>query len=545
MKKVFLGLAWIFSLQVAGQGKYLVYFKDKSDNPFSINKPEEFLSQKSIDRRLKQNITIKEYDLPVSPKYIDSLKKYDLTVWYTSRWFNAAYVESNKNLISLLQNKPFVKEVTLLKPNLKDNKTSEDVKFTKKLKIIRLKFDNTDYGNSLNQASQLCVDEMHRQGFKGEGMNVAIFDGGFTKANEVFFLDSLFAQDRVKDTYDFVLKNNYVYSYSSHGTNVLSCMAGYAKGSLIGTAYKANYFLYRTEDGDTEYPVEEANWLIAAERCDSIGVDLINSSLGYTSFDDTSMSYKYKQRNGKIPISSRAATFAARVGMLCVVSAGNSGRSSEDPYISAPGDADSVITVGAIDSDKRIASFSSIGFTVDGRVKPNLVAKGVNATVGNPNNTIGTSNGTSFSSPILCGMAAGLWQSLPNYTNMQIIDLLHKSADNYNNPNESYGYGLPCFVKAQLLSVGRDQAALNDAYIYPNPFFTDNLTLVVNENDLGKEMWVEVYDTNAKLIHKQKIAKVYANNPLDLKSKALLPGLYFVKVSTLDYSTVIKVVKNQ
>lgn len=526
------------------QGKYLVYFTDKSGTPFTIDKPTEFLSEKSIQRRQKQNITIKGYDLPPSPKYVDSLKKLGFKVWYTSRWFNAAYVYApDSNLVKYIApNLSFVNKIQILKTGADAEDTPSSN--LRKQRNAKMQVENNDYGASLNQNEQICANEMHKQGYRGEGIDIAVFDGGFSRANQVFFLADLFNENRLLGTYDFVERKTNVYGFSDHGTNVLSCMAGYAKGSLIGTAYKANYYLFRTEDGATEWPIEEANWLIAAEKADSLGVDIINSSLGYTYFDDRNLSYSYQDRDGRKPISSRAATFAARVGMIVVASAGNGGNSSTDPYVSAPADADSILAVGAVNAEGRYVSFSSYGPTIDGRRKPEVMAKGAGVTVGSFTNIIGTANGTSFSSPVMAGMVAGLWQANPTLTNMEIIDLIKKSASLYHNPDNKMGYGIPCFFKAQLLAMGRSQVVINDGVIIPNPVTHEKLMLVIGQEDTGKDYEVEFFDSSGSSIFKQSVQKAQSHTALQIKSSQLTSGLYFVKVSNSSGSRVLKLVKN-
>lgn len=315
------------------QAKYLVYFTDKANSKYSIAHPEAFLSPKSIARRQNQNIAIVAADLPVNQNYIDSLRTFDIKIWYKSRWFNAVYIDviDTSLMHSSIAKLSFVRKIQLVKPDI--DTTTYRARKSKKQSPTRYYLEEDAYGESYNQVSQLCADEMHKEGYRGEGMTIAVFDGGFTNANELYFFDSLFYQNRVKSTYNFVNNSKNVYNNSDHGTNVLSCMAGYAKGKLIGTAYKADFHLFITEDSDSEFPVEEANWLVAAEKADSLGVDIINSSLGYSTFDEARFNYSYADRNGRKSISAIAATFAARVGMICVVSAGNGGRSRFDPYI--------------------------------------------------------------------------------------------------------------------------------------------------------------------------------------------------------------------
>jgi hypothetical protein len=293
---------------------------------------------------------------------------------------------------------------------------------------------------------------MHRQGFKGKGMLVAVFDAGFENLPQLDAMRHLFVNGRILDTYNFVEDNGYVYGKGGdHGTKVLSTMAAYDPGKIIGTAPEASYLLYRTEDASSEYRIEEFNWLLAAERADSAGADVINSSLGYNNFDDKSMSYTYEQMDGNTAYVTQAADMAAAVGMLVVTSAGNEGR-GKWKYITAPADADSVLTVGAVDSKGSYAEFSSKGNTPDGRTKPDVVAKGAATTVVSPGNRVTVSNGTSFSSPLMAGFATSLWQAYPKLNNMEVIDILRRSGSQAQKPDSLLGYGIPDYERAKEAS---------------------------------------------------------------------------------------------
>jgi serine protease AprX len=527
-----------------GQGKYLVYFKDKSQTNYSINQPDKFLSVRSIARRQKQNITIKERDLPVSENYIDSLKKYQCSVWYKSKWLNAAYIYINDTNIvqQTLLKKTFIKKIDFLKPEaevISDNSVSS----SKKRKAERIQINHSDYGSSLNQINMICADEMHNNGFHGEGIQIAIMDGGFYRANTLPFLDSLYRSNSVLGTYDFVDRRTDVYSITSdHGTSVLSCLAAYAKGSMIGTAYKAQYYLFRTEDVATEYPIEEANWLIAAEKADSLGVDIISTSLGYKDFDLSWLNHPYSDFDGKTTIISKAANAAASVGMLCVVSAGNDGN-SKNKYIAPPSDSDSVLTVGAVDNQGNIASFSSYGPTFDGRIKPDVVALGVGSAIGTSNGNVTFGNGTSFATPILCGMVAGLWQAFPFLTNLEIMEHVKKSGSRVQNPDFRYGYGIPCFKKILMLVNGKNNLVLCDEHIFPNPFTNQTLNLLTDISERGKRLVVEVLDISGKIVFIQTIEDAQQSNKLDISGNNLSAGLYFVKITGKDFSKIIRLLK--
>lgn len=364
--------------------KFLVYFTDKLDSPFTENNPSQFLSSRSIQRRIKQGIPISKNDLPVNPAYLDSLRKKGIDVWYPSRWLNAAVIHADSNQLAGINTLPFVKNISRVSRLGKVEGIDINT-----LSPLQLEKANVNYGASFNQVSMIGADVMHSEGYRGEGMLIAVFDGGFQNANTVSFLDSLFKNKQVLKTFDFVEKKEDVYGFLDHGTNVLSTMAGYSEGQLIGTAYKADYLLLRTEDASTEKLIEEANWLIAAEFADSAGADLINSSLGYTTFDDPKTDHRYKDLDGNTTIITKAADLAAAKGIVVVNSAGNDGSNSWK-YISAPADADSILAVGAVDASGNYAAFSSIGPSYDGRVKPDVAAQGQNAIIGYPNGNIGT-----------------------------------------------------------------------------------------------------------------------------------------------------------
>ncbi|MDX2195550.1 MAG: S8 family serine peptidase [Cytophagales bacterium] len=522
---------------------YFVYFKDKNCTTYSIDRPEVFLSKKSIARRKKQNIPVKSYDLPVCSSYVNTLTFHKIQVLYTSRWLNGAYVKApGKLLDSLTKTFTFVDKVQMLRP-FGDTVNVSEESMRRNTRKEKVRIEETTYGGSYNQTHMICADDMHSQGFQGHGITIAVLDGGYSKANGLKFFEKLFTEKRVLGTYDFVSRDTNVYDDIQHGTQVLSCMAAYAEGSLIGTAYNANYYLFRTEDDATEYPIEEANWLIAAERADSLGVDVINSSLGYSTFDDKSLSYTMAQMNGKTTIAARAANYCARVGMIVVNSAGNMGDKNWT-IIPTPADADSILAVGAVDELGNIASFSLGGPTADGRIKPDVVAKGKSATVGFSSGIISVGNGTSFAAPILCGMVACLWQALPMLSNMQIIDLVRSTSSLSLSPNNDMGYGIPCFTRSFATWLGQSHVNITEKYIIPNPFTNGPIRLILTEKDTTKNVDVEIYDLASKLIYKQFIPNALHVNVLNMNTNILTQGLYYVKITGDDFAPrIIKLVK--
>lgn len=541
MKKIyFLLLTYMIVNSASAQYKFIVYFTDKANTPYFTSQPADFLTQRSIQRRQRQNIAVTNRDLPVTPAYVDSLRDYGVTVWYTSRWMNAAIVEADsttyQQLLSLgfvnggdkvkrIKYKPF-EEVDTQPVSLQQNKTSTDV---------------YDYGLGYTQATMIAANDAHNAGYKGQGMIIGVFDSGFRDANTHPALDSVFAKGNVLGTYDFVNKETSVYEDHNHGLSVFSTMAANWPTQLVGTAPEAKYYLFRTEDVGSEAWVEETNWLVAAERADSLGVDVINTSLGYTTFDDINQNYTYSDMDGRTAIISKAATMAARTGMLVNVSAGNEGGGSWY-YISAPADADSVLAIGAVDNNQNLASFSSHGPSADGRVKPNLCAMGQSSAVAYVGNWVGTGSGTSYSGPIHCGMAACFWQANPNLTNMQVIDYLQKSGTTYSNPDNDCGYGIPSFTRAQQMTAQAREAAKQIKFGKYNPFENDKISIYTPGLN-GKTIQVSVYDITGKEVEKEELNVSSDRTILNLKPERLPQGVYMFTVNTPAALETIKGVK--
>ncbi|MDX5348407.1 MAG: S8 family serine peptidase [Hymenobacteraceae bacterium] len=524
--------------QTGTERKHLIYFKDKAGTPFSVSNPEAFLSERALQRRARQNIPVVERDLPVSPQYVAALHNLGADVWYTSRWFNAAVVSADSALLAVLQAQPFVESAQTL--NLKPNK--KPVTEFKNPAILpnnlRLALAPADYGVAYHQANMIGAVNLHQNGFKGEGMMVAVFDAGFPGVNTVSAFQHLYQNNQLVSTYNFVDRNTNVYQRSSHGTNVLSTMAAYDKGRYIGTAFEAKYLLFITEDADTEHNIEEVNWLIAAERADSAGVDVINSSLGYTTFDAPSRNYSYQDMNGNTTIVTRAADFAAATGMLVVNSAGNEGNQNWR-FISAPADGDSVLAVGAVDSLGRKAGFSSFGPTADGRIKPNLAAQGFLPYLIAPSGGIFKGNGTSFSGPILCGMATCFWQANYSLSNIEIIRYLQQSASQANNPDNNIGYGIPNAERAFQLAL-QDRTTI---YLYPNPLRDDLLTVNLSENFRDKNLDIKIYDMIGREVYDLKVTETNGIKELVVPTGKLQNGMYVCVITHDSGKKAIRFVK--
>ena len=405
-----------------------------------------------------------------------------------------------------------------------------------------MNFSKVDYGDSFNQLTMLKGDVLHNKNLKGEGLVIAILDAGFSKANQMDVFEKLFSENRILGTRDFVKKDNDIFQEHSHGMMVLSTMGSENKGQIIGTSPEASYWLLLSQDGDSENLIEEYNWLCAAEFSDSVGADIINSSLGYTTFDHANQNHTYSDMDGKTTPVSIAANIASRKGMIVVNSAGNSGSNSWH-YIGAPADADSILSVGAVDENRDFAWFSSYGPTFDGRTKPTIVAQGRNTIVATSDNGVLAGNGTSFSSPVIAGMTACLWQAHPNRTNMEIINAIILSSHLHENPNDSLGYGLPNFaLAALLLKEPKDQSISEIIAIVPNPISSNSHIYVYVANT--NEMSMEIYDIKGNRINQFNISLTpQSNNQINLSFLRINTiGVYFLKIRIARQEFVEKVI---
>lgn len=460
--------------------RYTIELKDKAGTPFSLSKPSDYLSAKAIQRRQRQNISIDSTDLPVSPAYLQKIAAVaGARVMSTSRWLNNVLVETdNTATLDTIKAFPFVKGSS---PAGVARRSKNRNIFSKSGTRVKTKAnadtDSLFYGNSYAQVHIHEGEFLHGKGFRGEGITIAVLDAGFYsyKTNPTF--DSLRLQGRVLGEFDFVANETSVNEDNAHGANCLSILASNEPGRIVGSAPRASYWLFRTEDAPTEKPIEEQNWAVAAERADSAGADMISSSLGYTGFDDPAFNHTYADRDGNTALITIAADFAAKKGMIVLNAAGNSGAANnEERFVSCPADGDSVVTVGAVDVNGNIAPFSCYGPNGAGKRKPNIVSMGVAAVYGYADGKIYSGGGTSYSTPNVAGLIACLWQAFPEFTNMEIIDAVQRSADRFQTPDDRYGYGIPNFrIAYDLLAVTRQSRLdrnLSQSWItaYPVPF---------------------------------------------------------------------------
>jgi len=528
---------------------YFVPFKDKQGTPYEITKPEEFLGGRSLERRKKQNIAISEEDLPVNPAYIAQVKSKNAKIQYATKWLNGVVVLCNENVLNEIKNLAFVKkdEIKVIKtrPTTEPERTTSNKRTYKTRQnnkdfIGKFDFSKNDYGYSYIQLQMIAADEMHKKGYFGENIIMAIFDSGFSNADKQTYFKHLFENGQILDTYDFVMNEKSVYEDDDHGRMVLSCIAAWQKGLIAGTAPKAQFYLFRTEDASSEFMIEEYNWLAAAERADSLGVDIISSSLGYSNFDDKTTSYKLSDLDGKTAVSTRAAEIASQKGIVVVTSAGNEGGGAWGK-ITAPADAASVLAIGAVNARGNIAYFSSRGNTTDGRIKPDVVAMGSGTTVGSNDSDVTTASGTSFSCPITAGLVAGFWQANPHLSARQVVEYIRRSGNQYAKPDSVYGYGLVNFLRADYLAkretlpdgimTGKNP---DEIIIYPNPYNRNNQEMLPiiawGANYRDKKIEIKIFDNKSKLLATTKVEKAEKETILE-QFKQLPAGEYVITIS--------------
>ncbi len=542
MKKLLFFLPLLLSTNLFAQEHAWVYLKDKPSEATYIASPLTMLSQRALDRRTKQGISLDNKDVPIEASYYNQIKSATgITVVGKSKWLNAIHVIGQINDINNLSTSfTFIDRIEYANRSLNAKGTVHKKKNKEVFNNHNCKFQSGkptyNYGDATNQIEMLGGDFLHENGYTGAGIHIAVIDAGFPNVNTLGAFSGLRKNNQILGGYDFVNRSTNFYTGNSHGTHVLSDIAAYKENDFIGTAPDASFYLFRTEDAASETPLEETLWVEAAERSDSLGVDIINTSLGYTTFDNSNYNYSYSDMNGETTFITRGAEIGSSRGMLLVTSAGNSGNSPWK-YISAPADANSVFTVGAVNSVETIASFSSYGPTADGRVKPDVLGQGQNVYIVNyisGNNAL--SNGTSFSSPVMTGVIACFWQAFPNKTNMEIMDIVRKSADRYSNPTDHYGYGVPDFEAAFNVTLSNDEFELDSFSIFPNPV-EDNLTIDIANSNI-KDYSISIYNILGK-----EVLKFHNTQTNVINVSSLNGGIYLLSLSNGNSKKVIKLVK--
>ena len=553
MKQSFFTIALFFlilcgSAQI-GPYKYFVKFTDKNGTPYSIYNPSAFLSQRAIQRRTNQAIQITQEDLPVNPSYVTQVANIGVTVLTRSKWFNGITIYTmDSTKLQLISALPFVTSILKNIPaegaSPVPDKFQMETSFLSPIptnNFIKASPTGYDYGPSYRQIGMLHGDVLHDLGYRGQGKVIAILDAGFQSVDNLYAFDSLWQNNQILGTKDFVDQGGNVFIGHVHGMMVLSLIGGNVPGQLIGTAPKASFWLLRSEDANTEYLIEEYNWVSAAEFADSVGADIISSSLGYTTFTDPSMNHTCADMDGHTTPAAKGANIAALKGMVVVVSAGNEGGTSWT-CVSTPSDGDNVLSIAAVDSNGVRAGFSSMGVDTNGRVKPNIASMGENDVVYWVDNTIVRSSGTSFSCPIIAGMMACLWQAHPGSTPAEIYQAVEESSSQYAAPNDSLGYGIPDYSVA-MVTLSTPVKTVSAIQVYPNPFV--NEFLIRFHCAKAQKAEYILYDGMGRMVDRKNSidCRIGENRIHSDHLESLAKGLYLLKLTGENFSESYRLIK--
>ena len=540
MKRILLLLLTVFVSQFNyAQEDALVFLEAKDPAVVSqaLANPLTILTQEAIDRKQLQGTSIDERDVPLNETYKNQINNATgITVYAKSKWMNAVYVRGSISNINDLLNLEFVTEVEFADKDLNFRKPKGHTpnKFKIENEQSRIEYN---YGDAANQTEMLAVDFLHENDFTGEGMVVAFMDNGYPNVMSNPAYATLRNEGRLLGGYDFVDREPNFEGTGSHGASTFSDAAAFLNGEFVGTAPDASYYLFVTEDGFNESPLEEALWVEALERADSLGVDVVNTSLGYQDFDDPDYDHSYEDLDGQTTIGARGANHAFDKGMILVTSAGNDGGGFT--FVGTPGDSPGMLTIGAVDFNGDYAGFSSIGPTVDGRVKPDVMAQGEFAAIVDQFGGVTFSNGTSFSSPIMAGSVASFWQVRPQTSNGEIMQLIRESASMYGNPSDEMGYGIPDFEDAYnaLLQLSiEDEMLENNFALYPNPVTTE---VNISFPKRYTEATFSLYNVLGEQVKKARISS--QNNQVDVSY--LSAGVYIATIQTGTEKTSFKLIK--
>jgi len=516
-----------------------VYFNDKPSETVFVDAPLTMLTQRSLDRRIRYNISLDFKDVPVEANYVLQIKNTaGISILARSKWLNALHIRGTQTAISSLLDLNFVDKIEFANKSLNPlGKVIISNKPISKKNKLEIQTD-FNYGQAANQIEMLKAEVLHQNNFSGGGMQIAVIDAGFPNVDIFDAFQRIRDNNQILGGYNFVNRNSNFYSGYYHGMAVLSTIAGYVENKFVGTAPDAEFYLFITEDANNETPLEESLWVEAAEKADSLGVDVLNTSLGYTTFDNSAYNYSYSDMDGETTFISRGAEIAFSRGMIVVNSAGNEG---DDPwhYISAPSDANAVLSIGAVNASREIAAFSSFGPTSDNRIKPDICAQGAGVYIINAEGNIATSNGTSFSSPILAGAITCLWQAFPTKNNVEIVQLVKESASLYMNPTDQEGFGIPNFRTIyDILFLNEIEGISLEVSLYPNPVINDLNFVFPPDVD---EIELVVSNLLGQIILKKRIHK---DKPV-VDVSFMKKGLYMVQLFYDEKVEIFKVIKSE
>ena len=525
---LFLCVCW--TTKTVAQDRYAVFFKFKPQKEYSLGSPSKFLTEKAIQRRVREKFSLDSLDLPVTAAYIQGLGAFSQELLYVSKWLNAAIVVTDVEGKKKMEGLPYVQKVEWVAKGFisrTGNRNSTEVSASQPKKwVLEENYRQAaayDFQNEL-----LGITAMHQAGFTGKGITIAVFDSGFPGLDKATAFSHVFTNTQVLGQLHVVrpwIKD--VFRENEHGTQVASLILANQAGTLVAGAHQAKVIFAITEDVATEYPIEELNWVRAAEYADSLGVDIINSSLGYLDFDEPSLTYSKSQLDGKTTYVTRGANLAAKRGILVVNSVGNYGSAGSSSLV-APADAQGILSVGSVNASSVVSSFSSRGPTADGRIKPELVAFGQSPVLIRGSGQVVAASGTSFSAPQIAALAAGLWEAKPNWTKDELLSNLLKSGSQYATPDQNLGYGIPNFRSAYYGALlGLNEEIESGSSIYPNPLRTESLHI-----RFGKElrMTLQILDGSGRRII-EKVGERYAiQQPYVFNLPDLPSGIYFLQL---------------
>lgn len=529
-------LLLLISATAIAQDRYMVFFKDKANSSFSTSNPEAYLSERSLARRAKNNVLLSEEDIPVNQVYINQVSSLGVETYFSTKWMNGVLVQMEANQVGDVENLAIVDRVEYVAPG----------NILTPVRFAKAKFAESPIAPSRiseRQYEMLELDHMHQAGFFGEGVLIGVLDDGFQNYNTLSAFEHAVLSDRITYTYDFVLNRPSVDNNFNHGLRVLSIIGADGQ-EIIGGAPSAQFFLAITE-APGEYRVEEYNWLFAAEKADSAGVDIITTSLGYNDFfNDDSMDYSVEDMDGQTAISTQAANYAAARGIVIIASAGNIG--ADDWRITtAPADSENVISVGAISENESLAAFSAVGPTADGRIKPDVVALGVSTRLMTSSGSIAFQNGTSFSAPLIAGLAAGLIEAFPEMTASEIRDAIRASGDRADVPDNFYGYGIPGFIRASRI-LDETLIPIDKGIVtYPNPTELPYFTIAFEQGFIDQPITAELINTAGAVIRTYSFTPGLFQNKFRIDLSKVKSGLLLLKVFTPTGIMTKKIIKTR
>lgn len=526
---VFLLLAYA----AQAQDRYAVYFKYKPQSHLSLSRPQEFLTQRALDRRIREGILADSLDLPVAAGYIREISPFSSDILYSVKWMNVAVVVTDQAGADQMSILPFVDKVELVGHGFlsrPEGKTKVDAPLPTQHRSRESKLNTQTLAlvdNSYDFQNQLIgIDKMHEEGYTGAGVTIAVFDAGFPGIDTISTFTHLFANQQILAQRDLIRPwNTHVFQGHQHGTNVLSLIASNEPAKLVSGAYNSDFILIISEEVETEYRIEEFNWVRAAEYSDSLGVDIISSSLGYWDFDDLAMNYTLEDLDGKTTIITQGSNIASDKGILVVNSVGNYGSRGESSLI-APADAEDILSVGSVRADGSLSAFSSRGPTSDGRFKPDLASFGDHPILIRANGTAGAGNGTSFAAPQITALAAGLWEAKPEWTKVELMENLFRSASQFDDPDNLIGYGVPNFYDAlygEILDIEEEEAG--EWKVYPNPLIAEDLNIHFG---VGLSATFELLDLTGKTILRKEVSRPSAIAPYRLQLSEVKSGFYLI-----------------